>query len=100
MDKNTKICYSTDRFDRYNFQELSIEELYYLLIDKTYDLFFIGFKEDRYLHRFKLKKIKTKEEFLELFKNNSFNLTVIGLNSGEIDIKNASYIDCYLKYPK
>ena len=89
------------KFDRYVVTDLDIDKLYRIFNNFGYDLFFCCIERNNVLYRYKIDKIISIKDIVEIFNNNSLRRFENGLNSDEINIFESDFIDCYpkKKYP-
>lgn len=91
--------FENEKFIRIKIQKLSINELFNILINPDFIVFFAVFDKNQYYTRYKIQKIHNIIDLYKLFENGVFNDFDSSIDSGNININEAVYIDCY-KYPK
>lgn len=84
-----------EKYERIWINNISVGDLFLLFTNPKYCMFFIVFNDRNSFYRYKLRKIKNFEEFCDILKKNSFTNVEIGINSEDVNILNAEFVDCY-----
>lgn len=87
------------KFNRVNINNITVIDLYHILKDPRYDLFFCCIERGGVLYRYKLPNINNISDLQKIFERNSLRRFESGLNSDEINVFEADFIDCYIKLP-
>ncbi len=80
-------------------KDLDINTLFNLFNDDSYILFFSCVIRGGVLYRYKLMPVKSLSDLNKFFEKNSLRRFESGINSDEICVFDADYIDCYKRYP-
>lgn len=83
------------KYIRLSLKDMTLEDLYSVIIDSSFSCCFIVFKRDDYFERFKLAKPYDKEDFLNRIEGVLFNREDSGVDSDSFNIYDAEFIDCY-----
>lgn len=87
-------------YDRFSLDDMSLNELYDILVSEKYAIIFCCIEKDHVLYRYRLGEVKTLSDFKKLFERNMLRKFESGIDSGDINILESKYIDCYFKkYP-
>lgn len=80
---------------------MTLGDLYNVLTDNLYQCFFIVFEDNGGCIRYRLSDgvPNNFDAFLKFVLDGGMRSCLGSIDSGEIDILNASYIDCYYRYP-
>lgn len=68
------------------------------MVNPRYTLFFFVFEKDSILHRYRIDPIYDLDGFRKLIEKSVNRKLERGFDSGDINIDEASFIDCYM-YP-
>lgn len=90
-----------EKLIRVELKDLKLKDLFKLLTDESFVCFFAVFENSGGgERRVRVRKISNLEDFNKLIEFRELNLVEGGINSEDLDIMEAEYIDCYWKYPK
>lgn len=84
-------------YRRFSTEEMTLDDLFELLTDDRYDLFFCVFIKNNQPYRYKLPEIKNIQDLEKMINNNLLKKFEPGVNSGDVNVLEADYIDCYFK---
>lgn len=74
---------------------LSIEKLYDIFNDPNFTVFFCCIERDNVLYRYKINKPNSLDDLFNIFTTNKLRRFENGLNSDDISVFDADFIDCY-----
>jgi hypothetical protein len=87
-------------YKRYDLKNMSVGDLYNILTDDRFDIFFCCIERSGVLYRYRIPKISDLSDLQKMFERNSLRRFESGLNSDEINVFDSDFIDCYIKkYP-
>lgn len=76
---------------------MTLGKLYNVLIDEKYALFFAVYEKDFIFVRYKINKINNIFDFNKYVESSFLRQYESGVNSDEINILEAIFLDCYFK---
>ncbi len=87
------------KYDRFSLDDMSLNELYDILVSEKYSVIFCCIEKNNVLYRHKLGDVKSLDDFKKIFEKNILKKFETGIDSGDINVLDAKYIDCYFKVP-
>ena len=85
-------------YDRYAIDKLTIGEVYALLTDSRYSMFFVVYVDEGY-RRYRLPSFKDFQHFTNYMHASRFRVVDGGIDSSSFVVEDGDYIDCYKKKP-
>jgi hypothetical protein len=82
-------------FVRLDLSKMSVHDFFCIIKDPRFSCFFVVFRRDHYLERFKLKKITNDMDYRSYLNDIFFNTIESGLDSDSFNVFEADYLDCY-----
>lgn len=98
MRYEKSVVIENEKFIRFKIDDFNVLELYNVLMDRSFVIFFLVFDDEYGIKRQKISKINNFDDFTKIL-NNSLKSSESGINSSDLCISEATFIDCY-KYPK
>lgn len=91
---NEAKIFENSKYIRFNLKKINLYNLYSILKNPYYSCFFVGFEEEKILVRYKIEKVKNYNNFIDFISHNLRKFES-GLNSEDINLLDATFIDCY-----
>jgi hypothetical protein len=83
-------------YERFTLNEMTVETLYQILTSKKYDLFFCCIIRNNVIYRYKIPKVTSLNDLQAMFEKNVFRRFESGITSGDINIFESDFLDCYI----
>lgn len=74
---------------------MSVSDLYSILTSDKYNMFFCCVERGGVLYRYRMFEVFSLSDLQKIFERNSLRRFESGINSDEINVFEADYIDCY-----
>lgn len=99
MTLDQSVIIKNEKLVRYSINDWDLDTLKNVLLDKKFDCFFIVFEDSKSYIRYKLPNIYNDDDFYSLILSSVFEREENSIDSENMVLLEASFIDCYFKYP-